>query len=192
VRTHTLPLMIFRPTPLTGAFVVELEPRSDERGGFARTFCAHEFADHGLATHWPQANVSWSARRHTLRGLHWQSAPYAEDKLVRCTAGAIHDVIVDLRRDSPTRLAWFAVELSARNRRALYVPRGFAHGFLTLEADAEVTYWMSAAHAPEAARGLRYDDPKLAVAWPAEPAVVSERDLGWAAWNDSLFEAGPP
>lgn len=184
--------MIFLPTPLQGAFVVELEPQRDERGGFARTFCAREFADHGLATHFPQTNVSWNRARHTLRGLHWQAAPYAEDKLVRCPAGAIHDVIVDLRRDSPSCGAWFAAELSARNRRALYVPRGFAHGFLTLEDESEVAYAMSASHAPGAARGLRWDDPKLGIRWPATPAVIAERDLGWPAFDDALlFEARP-
>ncbi|MEN8160035.1 MAG: dTDP-4-dehydrorhamnose 3,5-epimerase [Myxococcota bacterium] len=179
--------MIFRSTPLQGAFVVELEPHRDDRGGFARTFCEREFADHGLATRYPQANVSWNHARHTLRGLHWQAFPYGEDKLVRCTAGAIHDVIVDLRRESPTRLAWFGVELSAANRRALYVPRGFAHGFLTLEDDCEVSYAMSESFAPEAGRGLRFDDPKLGIRWPAPPAVISERDLAWPAYDDALL-----
>lgn len=184
--------MIFRSTPLPGAFVVELEPHRDERGAFARSFCEREFAAHGIATHYPQANLSWNPTPHTLRGLHWQATPHGEDKLVRCTAGAIHDVIVDLRRDSPARLAWFAVELSAANRKALYVPRGCAHGFLTLHPDSEVSYWMSASHAPEAARGLRFDDPKLGIRWPAPPALVSERDLALPAYDDALLYGGAP
>jgi dTDP-4-dehydrorhamnose 3,5-epimerase len=184
--------MIFHDTPLAGACVVELDPHLDARGGFARSFCEREFEARGLATRWPQANVSWSRAAHTLRGLHWQAAPFAEAKLVRCTAGAIHDVIVDLRRGSPTRLRWFALELSAKNRRALYVPEGFAHGFLTLEDDSEVSYWMSARHAPEAARGLRFDDPRLAIDWPAPPRVISERDLGFAGFDEGLLFGEAP
>jgi dTDP-4-dehydrorhamnose 3,5-epimerase len=183
--------MIFCSTPLLGAFVVELEPHRDDRGGFARTFCEQEFAAHGLATHYPQANLSWNGTRHTLRGLHWQAAPHGEDKLVRCSAGAIHDVIVDLRHGSPTRLAWFAIELSAANRKALYVPRGCAHGFLTLRDDSEVCYWMSARHTPEATCGLRFDDPKLGIRWPAPPAVISERDLTLPAYDDALLYQEP-
>ena len=183
--------MIFRTTPLAGAFVVELDPRVDERGLFARSFCEREFAEHGLATRFPQGNVSWSSRSGTLRGLHWQAAPHAEAKLVRCTAGAVHDVIVDLRRGSPTCLRWFGVELSARNRRALYVPEGFAHGFLTLADESEVSYWMSQSHAPEAARGLRFDDPRLAIAWPARPGVISARDLGYPDFEAGLLYGDP-
>ncbi|MGH7286854.1 MAG: dTDP-4-dehydrorhamnose 3,5-epimerase family protein, partial [Myxococcota bacterium] len=152
--------MMFHTTPLADACVVELDPHVDERGLFARSFCAREFAAQGLPTHYPQANISWNREAHTLRGLHWQAAPHAEAKLVRCTAGAIHDVIVDLRRGSPTCLGWFGIELSASNRKALYVPEGFAHGFLTLTDESEVSYWMSESFAPEAARGLRFDDPR--------------------------------
>jgi dTDP-4-dehydrorhamnose 3,5-epimerase len=184
--------MIFRPTPLAGAHVVELEPQLDARGLFARSFCEGEFAAHGLTTHWPQANLSWNATAHTLRGLHWQSAPHAEAKIVRCTAGAIYDVIVDLRRGSPTCLRWFAAELSAKNRRALYVPEGFAHGFLTLADESEVSYWMSESFTPEAGRGLRFDDPRLAIDWPALPRVVSERDLGYAAFEEGLLFGAAP
>jgi dTDP-4-dehydrorhamnose 3,5-epimerase len=179
--------MIFHDTPLAGACVVELSPHLDARGGFARSFCEREFAARGLPTHWPQANLSWSRAAHTLRGMHWQASPFGEAKLVRCTAGAVHDVIVDLRRGSPTCLRWFALELSARNRLALYVPEGFAHGFLTLEDGSEVSYWMSESFAPEAARGLRFDDARLAIDWPAPPRVISERDLGFAAFGDSLL-----
>lgn len=183
--------MIFRTTPLAGACVVELEPHADARGLFARSFCEREFAAHGLATRWPQANLSWNRKAHTLRGLHWQAAPRAEAKLVRCTAGAIHDVIVDLRRGSPTCLRWFAIELSARNRLALYVPEGFAHGFLTLADGSEVSYWMSAPHAPEAARGLRFDDARLAIDWPARPSVISERDLALPGFDEALLYEEP-
>jgi dTDP-4-dehydrorhamnose 3,5-epimerase len=183
--------MIFRTTPLSGARVVELEPHVDPRGLFARSFCEREFAAHGLATRYPQANVSWNRKAHTLRGLHWQAAPHAEAKLVRCTSGAIHDVIVDLRRGSPTCLRWFAIELSAANRKALYVPEGFAHGFLTLTEESEVSYWMSESFAPEASRGLRFDDPLLAIDWPARPSVISERDLAFPDCADGLLYEDP-
>jgi len=180
--------MIFQPTPLAGAYVIELEPHADERGFFARTFCEREFGARGLATRFPQANTSFNARAGTLRGMHWQAAPHAEAKLMRCTSGAIFDVIVDLRRRSPTLLRWFGVELSARNRKALYAPEGFAHGFLTLTPEAEVAYLMSASYAPEAARGARYDDPRLGIAWPAKPAVISARDLAYPDLDDGLLQ----
>ncbi len=183
--------MIFRATPLAGAIVVELDPHLDERGLFARSFCEREFAEHGLATRYPQGNVSWSRQAGTLRGMHWQAVPRAEAKLVRCTAGAIHDVIVDLRRGSPTCLGWFGIELSARNRRALYVPEGFAHGFLTLADESEASYWMSQSHAAEAARGLRFDDPRLGIAWPARPRVISQRDLGYPDFEEGLLFEDP-
>ena len=180
--------MIFQQTPLAGAYLVGLEPHADERGFFARTFCEREFAAHGLATRFPQANVSFNRRALTLRGMHWQVAPHAEAKLVRCTAGAIYDVIVDLRRRSASRLAWFGAELSAQRRNALYVPEGFAHGFLTLVPDTEVSYWMSASYAPEAARGVRFDDPRIGIAWPAQPALVSARDLAYPEYADGMLQ----
>jgi len=183
--------MIFRPTPLAGAFVVELDPHVDQRGLFARSFCEHEFADHGLATRYPQGNISWSRHAGTLRGMHWQATPRAQAKLVRCTAGVIWDVVVDLRRGSPTCLHWFGTELSARNRQSLYVPEGFAHGFLTLVDESEVSYWMSERHAPDAARGLRFDDTRLAIAWPARPSVISERDLGYPDFEEGLLFEDP-
>lgn len=183
--------MMFHTTPLADACVVELDPHVDERGLFARSFCEREFAAQGLATRYPQANISWNREAHTLRGLHWQAAPHAEAKLVRCTGGAIHDVIVDLRRGSPTCLGWFAIELSASNRKALYVPEGFAHGFLTLEDESEVSYWMSESFAPEAARGLRFDDPRLGIAWPVRPRVISERDLGYPDFEEGLLFEDP-
>ncbi len=170
--------MKFTETPLRGAFLVDLEPVQDDRGFFARSYCAAEFAAHGLAEHMPQANVSFNARRGTLRGLHFQAAPHAEDKLVRCTAGAVYDVIVDLRPGSATRGGWFGVELSALNRRALYVPKGFAHGFITLVDSSELLYLMSVPHAPGFGRGVRWNDPTIGVRWPLEPVVISANDAG--------------
>ena len=180
--------MIFRETQLAGAFVVDLEPHVDERGLFARTFCEREFAAHGLAVRYPQQNTSFNRSAGTLRGMHWQVAPHAEAKLVRCTAGAIYDVIVDLRRNSPTRLAWFAVELSARNRSALYIPEGFAHGFLTLEPETEIAYLMSESYAPEAARGMRFDEPRVGIEWPSPPVVISPRDLAYPEFDDAWLQ----
>jgi dTDP-4-dehydrorhamnose 3,5-epimerase len=178
----------FRPTPLSGAFLVDLEPHHDERGFFARSYCAREFAEHGLARVGIQCNVSWNQRRGTLRGLHYNAPPDEEAKLVRCTAGAILDVIVDLRRDSPTHLEWFSVELDPQNRRMLYVPAGFAHGFLTLRDDSEVFYQMSAPYVADAARGVRWNDPSLGITWPAEPAVISERDASYPDYDPDAVD----
>jgi dTDP-4-dehydrorhamnose 3,5-epimerase len=166
----------FVACPLAGAFEVEAEPIADERGFFARTFCAETFVTHGLEPTAAQCSVSWNRARGTLRGMHWQTAPHGEAKLVRCTRGAIHDVIVDLRRDSPTFLRAHGVLLDAASRRALYVPRGFAHGFITLEDDTEVLYQMSAVQVPQAARGARWNDPAFGIRWPLTPAVMSARD----------------
>ena len=171
--------MIFSETPLPGAWIVDVEPAEDERGSFARTYCEREFAKRGLATRFPQCNVSYNRRAGTLRGLHYQAAPHAEVKLVRCTSGAIADVIVDLRRGSPTRLGWFALELNAGTRRALYIPEGFAHGFITLEDGTEVSYQMGEFYDPSAARGIRWDDPAIGIGWPRRPAVISTRDAGY-------------
>ena len=168
--------MKFVATPLAGAFAVELEELVDERGFFARSFCRDEFARHGLVPAVAQCNVSYNARRGTLRGLHYQAEPHPEAKLVRCTRGAVWDVAVDLRPGSPTLHRWFALELSADNRRALYVPAGFAHGFQSLTDAAEVLYQMSESYHAELARGVRWDDPRLAIPWPVAPAIVSERD----------------
>jgi dTDP-4-dehydrorhamnose 3,5-epimerase len=170
----------FAPTPLDGAWIVELEELGDERGFFARSWCQREFAERGLNPRLVQCNVSFNRRRGTLRGMHFQAAPVQEAKLVRCTAGAIHDVIIDLRRESPTYCRWFGVELSARNRRALFVPEGFAHGFQTLVDDAEVLYQMSEFHHPELARGLRWDDRRFAIRWPLADPILSARDRGYA------------
>jgi dTDP-4-dehydrorhamnose 3,5-epimerase len=171
--------MNFAPCPLEGAVVIDIAPARDERGFFARTFCAREFAARGLAADLRQCSVSFNARRGTLRGLHFQAAPHEEDKLVRCTAGAVFDVIVDLRPGSATRHDWFGLELSAANRRALYVPRGFAHGFLSLAPDTELLYMISADYVPDAARGVRWNDPAIGIAWPAAPAVISARDAAY-------------
>jgi dTDP-4-dehydrorhamnose 3,5-epimerase len=169
----------FVETDLPGAYLVELEPVHDERGWFARAFCAEEFAAHGLNPVVAQCNLSRSHRAGTLRGLHWQAPPHAEAKLVRCIAGAIWDVIVDLRPGSPTRRRHLGVELAGDGRRALYVPEGFAHGFLTLADDSDVLYQMSAAYAPAAALGARWDDPAFGIDWPAEVRVISARDRGY-------------
>lgn len=171
--------MIFSRTPLHGAFVIELDRREDSRGFFARAFCADEFALNGLDPTISQSNLSFNYCRGTLRGLHYQVAPAAEVKLVRCTRGAIHDVIVDLRRGSPTYLQHFAIELSEENRLSLYVPEMFAHGYQALTDGAEVIYQVSAAYSPECERGIRYDDPALGIGWPIPVTAVSEKDAAW-------------
>ena len=177
--------MRFIATPLPGAFIVEPERYEDERGFFARTWCAREFAAHDLAPNLAQCSISHNRKLGTLRGLHYQAPPAAEDKLVRVTRGVIFDVTVDLRPDSPTFLRWFGVELTADNYLALYVPKGFAHGFQTLVADTEVYYQMSAFYQPALARGLRWNDPRLAIAWPLPVEMISERD---AAYPDCVSE----
>jgi dTDP-4-dehydrorhamnose 3,5-epimerase len=171
--------MNFLPTKLKGAWTIQPQPHKDERGLFARTFCAQEFSEYGLTDRFVQCNTSWNGRRGTLRGLHFQLASAAEVKLVRCTAGALLDIIVDLRPESPTYLQSTAVELTATNRLALYIPQMFAHGFQTLEDDTEIFYQMSEFYAPKLGRGLRYDDPKLGIDWPLPVAAISEQDLNW-------------
>lgn len=171
--------MKFIETDLAGAFVVDLEPVRDERGFFARSWCHDEFAARGLSTAIAQCSVSFNALRHTLRGLHFQAAPHEEAKIVRCTQGAIYDVIVDLRPHSPTYLCWFGIELSAANRRMLYVPKGAAHGFLTLQDATEVCYQISERYVAESARGVRWNDPRFGVEWPTAPEVISERDRSY-------------
>jgi dTDP-4-dehydrorhamnose 3,5-epimerase len=178
--------MKFTPAGLDGAFLIDLEPAQDERGFFARTFCVDEFAAHGIPMALKQCSVSHNDRCGTLRGLHYQAAPYEEQKLVRCTAGCIFDVVVDLRPTSPQFHRWIGVELSAANRRALYIPPGLAHGFLTLHDASEVYYMMSVVHSPAQARGLRWNDPALGIKWPVTPSVISARDAGYA-----LLDASP-
>jgi dTDP-4-dehydrorhamnose 3,5-epimerase len=172
--------MILTPTKLAGAFLVDLERREDERGFFARAWCADEFAGQGLSTLIAQCNLSFNAHKGTLRGLHFQVAPYEEVKLIRCTRGAIYDVIVDLRPESPTHMRWIGVELTADNRRALYVPEGFAHGYQTLVDGTETFYQVSEAYAPGAEGGVRWDDPAFGIEWPdAAPRIISPKDRAW-------------
>jgi len=180
--------MLFRETELKGAFIVELSPRVDERGFFARTFCEREFAEHGLPTHFPQCNLSRNRQRGTLRGMHHEAPPSAESKLVRCASGAIFDVIVDLRPSSATRYRWIGVELDAASGRALFVPSGFAHGFLTLSDDSDVFYHMGDSYRPEAARGFRWNDEFFAIAWPGEPTSIAERDANYPAFDRAAWE----
>jgi dTDP-4-dehydrorhamnose 3,5-epimerase len=172
--------MIFSPTRLEGSFLIDVEPRHDERGFLARTFCEQEFAEHGAPMRVAQSSTIHSPRRHTLRGLHYQEEPHREIKLVRCTRGSIFLVMVDLRPDSPTRNEWVGIELSSRAERLAYVPEGFAQGYQTLEDDTEVLYQMSHRYVPEAARGVRWDDPALGIDWPgANGRLISERDRTW-------------
>jgi dTDP-4-dehydrorhamnose 3,5-epimerase len=171
--------MIFDETAIAGVCVVRPEQIEDERGFFARTWDGAEFATRGLSAQVVQCSISFNRRRGTLRGLHYQAEPHEESKLVRCTAGAIFDVALDLRPGSPTFLDWVGVELSAHNRSALYVPEGCAHGFLTLTDEAEVLYQMTQVYVPEAARGVRWDDPAFAIEWPGEVDVINERDRAY-------------
>jgi dTDP-4-dehydrorhamnose 3,5-epimerase len=172
--------LIFTETELSGAFIIDVERLEDERGFFARTWCEREFEARGINARLAQCNVSFNKKKGTLRGMHYQVAPHEEAKLVRCTMGAIFDVIVDLRRESPTFKKWVAVELNERNRRMLYVPEGFAQGFQTLEDDTEVFYQMSEFYAPEHARGLRWNDPAFQIRWPEAETVISPRDQQYA------------
>lgn len=181
--------MIFRETGLQGAHIVELQPHIDERGQFARIWCREEFARAGIDVEIAQGNSSINPTRGTLRGLHWQEAPYGEAKLVRCVRGAIYDVIVDIDPASPSYRHWIGVELSARSGRMLYVPSTCAHGFQTLDEDTEVNYLVSVPYAPKAARGLRYDDPALAITWPLPAMLVSEQDKSWPLM-EPLRQAG--
>jgi dTDP-4-dehydrorhamnose 3,5-epimerase len=171
--------MKFTPYDIPGVWLVEPHPVHDERGFFARTFCAREFADHGLETCFVQHSTSYSDARGTLRGLHFQKSPHDEVKLVTCLKGAIWDVVVDLRRGSPTFLRWQAFELSEDNRARLYIPKGVAHGFQSLTDAVEVNYLISTFYAPDATSGVRYDDPAFGIDWPLPPAALSERDRNW-------------
>ncbi|MFP4322859.1 MAG: dTDP-4-dehydrorhamnose 3,5-epimerase [Anaerolineales bacterium] len=172
--------MQFIETPIPGAYLIQPEPRQDERGFFARVYCQDEFAAHGLHTRWVQNNISYNAQRGTLRGMHYQAQPYGEIKLVRCTQGAIFDVIVDLRPDSPTFKQWYGVELSAENRHMLYIPVDVAHGFQTLADATEVFYWMGEFYHPDAARGVRWDDPAFGIEWsPAKTRIISAKDQAY-------------
>lgn len=171
--------MIFEDTEIPGVAVVDLERITDDRGFFARGFCAREFAERGLCESFVQANISFNRHRGTLRGMHYQAEPKPEPKLVRCTRGAIYDVAVDLRPDSPTLYRWAGRELTADNYRALFIPAGCAHGFVSLTDDTEVFYLMGAAYDPALARGVRWNDPAFAIVWPLQPTTLSERDASY-------------
>ena len=182
--------MRFVPGELDGTWLVELEPHLDERGFFARSFCVDEFAEHGLPTAFPQTNLSRNTRAGTLRGMHFNVTAEAEGKLVRCTRGAIHDVVVDLRPDSATYLRSFAASLDADGGRALYVPPHFAHGFVTLTDATDVEYLMTRSYVADAGRGARWDDPAFAIEWPRPPAVISARDATYPDFEPSVLD-GP-
>lgn len=179
--------MIFKETKLKGAFEIEIELRKDERGFFGRSWCKHEMEEHGLNGNLAQSNISFSTQKGTLRGMHYQKHPHEETKLIRCTKGAIYDVIVDLRKDSPTYLQWFGIELTENNYKMLYVPEKFAHGFITLQENTEVTYLVTQFYTPGAEGGLRYNDPKLNIQWPGEVTIISEKDNNHPDFNDNLL-----
>lgn len=177
--------MVFTETKLKGAYIIDLEKKEDERGFFARTFCVDEFQARGLNARLMQCSVSFNERRGTLRGMHWQDVPQAECKLVRVTRGAIYDVIVDLRRNSPTFKQWLGVELTEENHRQVYVPEGFAHGFQTLEDGTEVFYQMSSAYAAALGRGVRWNDPEFGIEWPkVERRIINERDASYPDFKE--------
>jgi dTDP-4-dehydrorhamnose 3,5-epimerase len=171
--------MIYRELTLPGVFEVTMEPNLDQRGFFARSWCAREFAEHGLNPRLVQCNVSFNERRGTLRGMHYQASPFGEAKLVRCTAGAIYDVVVDLRPQSATFKRWCGLELTAANRDMIYIPEGVAHGFLTLADKTEIFYQMSEFYHPDLSRGVRWNDPAFGIEWPEPVAVISERDRAY-------------
>lgn len=178
----------FRESDLQGAFVVELEPHVDERGFFARAFTEEDFAEHGLPVRYPHLNLSRNTRAGTLRGLHFNATPWREAKVVRCTSGAIWDVIVDLRAGSPTRFRWFGIELTAERGDSLFVPEGFAHGFVTLRDASDVTYQMSRVYEPRAARGVLWSDERLAIRWPIAPVVISDWDRSLPALANAAID----
>lgn len=168
--------MLFQPLKLSGAYLIDLEKKGDDRGFFARVFCHKEFDHHKLETSFIQVNNSLSAKKGTLRGIHYQLHPKSEVKLVRCIQGSLFDIIVDLRIDSPTFGEWYGAELSAENRRMMYVPRGFGHAFITLEDNTEALYMVSEAYSPTHERGLRWNDPRFSIEWPIMPTVISDKD----------------
>jgi len=183
-------MITFAEAPLPGAYLVDLAPVSDERGFFARSYCPEEFAAHGLGAPLSQCSVSYNERRGTLRGMHYQIAPHEEHKLVRCTAGAIFDVIIDMRPASSHFRRWFGTELNAQNRRALFIPPGFAHGFVTLSDQTEVFYMIAAAHSAAHARGVRWNDPAFGIEWPLQPSVIAARDAQYPLVDTGVAE-GP-
>ena len=183
--------MKFLETPLSRAFLIDLEPHGDDRGSFARAFCKKEFAAQGLSPEFVQVNNSVSSLRGTLRGMHYQLPPCAETKLLRCVRGSVWDVIIDLRPNSPTFRQWYGAELSGANRRAMYVPKGFAHGFISLVDDVEVMYFVDEYYAPDHERGIRWNDPTFKIEWPIQPVVISEKDRGHPDFNPD-YHLTPP
>lgn len=181
--------MIFNATAIPDAYTIDLEKRADDRGFFARGWCWYEFGDRGLPNSLVQMNISFNRHKHTLRGFHYQVTPHQEDKLLRCVRGAVYDVMLDLRAQSPTFMRHIAVELSATNYRMLLVPKGCANAFLTLTDDTEVTYLVSEFYTPAAERGVRWNDPAIAVTWPAHPAVISDKDRHWPDFADEEMGA---
>jgi dTDP-4-dehydrorhamnose 3,5-epimerase len=178
--------MIFTETKLKGAYIIDVKRLEDERGFFGRSYCEREFEEYGLNTNVVQANVSHNKVKGTLRGMHMQVSPYEETKLVRCTRGAIYDVIIDMREDSETYKQWIGVELTADNFRMLYVPEGFAHGFITLEDNTDVTYQVTQFYTPGSEKGIRWNDPSFNIQWPIEPVVVSEKDQAHPDFEEEL------
>ena len=177
--------MLFTETLLKGAYIIDIERQMDDRGFFGRSWCRQEFEDHGLNSNLVQCNISFNKIRGTLRGMHYQIKPHEEAKLVRCTMGILYDVIIDLRPSSNTFKHWLAVELNATNRRALYIPEGFAHGFQTLTDETEIFYQMSEFYHPESARGLRWDDTSFGIKWPIDALIISERDKSYPDWSSN-------
>ena len=175
--------MVFKETKLKGAFIVEIEKKMDTRGFFARSLCQQEFARHGLRFHIVQCNISYNKKKGTLRGMHYQISPHQEAKLVSCIRGAVYDVIIDLRPDSPTYCKWCAVELNARSYKMLFVPEGFAQGFQTLKDDTTLFYQMSEFYHPESARGVRYNDPAFDIKWPVKESILSSRDQSYELFS---------
>lgn len=192
--------MIFIETKLTGAYLVKPQRFADARGFFARVWCEREFSERGLVANMVQANIAYSEHAMTLRGLHYQEAPHAEAKLLRCLSGAVYDVVIDLRTDSPTYKHWLGTELTARDQAMIYVPEGFAHGYLTLQDNTEVFYQVSEFYAPAAEKGIRWDDPAFAIEWPAQgELIISDKDRGWRDFEEAVItgelagqEAGRP
>ena len=168
--------MIFKTTKLKGAYLIEIESKKDKRGFFARTFCQRDFKKQGLSFDIVQSSISYNKEKGTLRGMHYQITPYGEEKLVSCLRGAIYDVIIDLRKNSPTYYQWLAVELTSQNNRMLYIPKGFAHGFQTLVDNSEIFYQMSEYYNPDSSRGFRFDDPTIDISWPTKLTVISQKD----------------
>lgn len=171
--------MFFIEQKLKGVWIIEPQPANDERGFFARIVCQNEFAEHGLPNNWVNQNICFNHKKATLRGMHYQLDEFAEIKVVRCTKGSIYDVIVDLRKDSPTYRQWLGVELNEENHKMLYVPKGFAHGYITLRDNSEMTYLVSNFYNPQAESGIRYDDPEIGIKWPIKPEIISTKDSNW-------------